>query len=35
MFFLTDYNKIELEKISYDVISVMLSLLRHRKISLN
>jgi len=33
--FQTDYDKIELEKISYDVISMKSSLLYHRKTSLN
>jgi len=32
-FFQADYDKIELHKISYDVILVTLSLLRHRKTS--
>jgi len=31
VFFQTNYDKIELKEISYDVISVTLSVLRHRK----
>jgi len=31
--FEADYNEIELQKYSYDVISVTLSLLRHWKLS--
>jgi len=35
MFFQTNYDKIERQKLSYDVISVTPSLLHHRKTSPN